>query len=60
MSMKAKKLPSEIRAYFVKMGSEGGKMGGRIRADKLSGERRAEIAKKASEARWAKRTKGTT
>ena len=53
--MRAKKMPDDIRAYFAKMGSRGGKLGGKIRAVKLTAERRAEIAKKASAARWAKR-----
>ena len=53
--MANKKLPTEIRDYFVKMGRTGGKLGGRIRADKLSERRRSEIARKASEARWGKR-----
>jgi hypothetical protein len=53
--MRTKKLPADIRAYFVRMGSEGGKLGGKIRAGKLSQERRAEIARKASAARWAKK-----
>ncbi len=51
----SKNLPPEIRAYFIKMGTEGGKLGGKIRAAKLSPERRKEIAQKAVAARWAKR-----
>jgi hypothetical protein len=58
LHMRAKKLPADIRDYFVKMGSEGGKLGGRIRADKLSKERRTEIARNASVARWAKKKQG--
>ncbi len=34
--------------------SRGGKIGGRIRAEKLSAERRSEIARKAAAARWRK------
>ena len=49
-------MPEDIRAYFAKMGSQGGKLGGKIRAEKLTPERRAEIAKKASDARWAKKS----
>jgi hypothetical protein len=56
MAMAIKKLPPEIQLYFVKMGSAGGKLGGRIRADKLTPERRKEIAKKASVARWKSKT----
>lgn len=56
--MASKKLPAAIRAYFVKMGSEGGKLGGPIRAERLSSEQRSEIARKASAARWAKKKQG--
>jgi hypothetical protein len=55
VDMATKKFPADIRAYFAKMGSTGGKLGGRIRADKLTSERRQEIARKANAARWAKR-----
>jgi hypothetical protein len=57
--MPTKKLPPDIRAYFAKMGSIGGKTGGRIRASKLTPERRKEIAQQAVAARWAKRNEGT-
>jgi hypothetical protein len=35
-------------------GSKGGKIGGKARAEKLSAQRRKEIAQKAAKARWAK------
>ena len=54
MTMKTKKLPPEIREYFAKMGSAGGKLGGRIRAASMTPERRKEIALKAAHARWGK------
>jgi hypothetical protein len=38
----------------VALGKLGGSKGGKIRAEKLSAERRKEIAVKAVEARWAK------
>ena len=38
----------------VQRGKLGGAKGGRLRAEKLSPERRAEIARKAAEARWQK------
>jgi hypothetical protein len=60
VGMKAKKIPPSIRAYFVEMGSQGGKLGGKIRAAKLDPERRREIAAKASAARWGKRNGGAT
>jgi hypothetical protein len=50
----ASKLPSEVREFFVQKGKEGGKIGGKARAKKLTPERRQEIAKKAVQARWAK------
>ncbi len=39
----------------VELGRRGGKKGGKARAAALSPERRVEIARKASAARWAKR-----
>jgi hypothetical protein len=53
--MPRRKLPADIKAYFVRMGRQGGKIGGRARAESLSPERRREIAQKAIAARWAKR-----
>lgn len=38
----------------VMLGRLGGKVGGRVRAERLSGERKSEIARKAAQARWAK------
>lgn len=52
--MKKKRLPEDIRNYFVKMGSIGGKAGAQARLDKVTPERRREIAQKAIAARWAK------
>ena len=40
----------------VALGRLGGKKGGKARAEKLTAERRREIAKKAAEARWAAKT----
>lgn len=37
------------------MGSRGGKKGGRARAEKLTGEERSAIAKRAAAGRWANR-----
>jgi hypothetical protein len=60
--MARKKLPPEVRDFFVKMGKEGGLLGGRIRAERLTPEQRSESARKAVQARWskaiAKETKG--
>lgn len=41
--------------HAVKLGQRGGRKGGRARADKLTPERRSEIARRAAEARWGKR-----
>lgn len=38
----------------VERGKKGGSKGGKLRAERLSPERRSEIAKKAAEARWKK------
>lgn len=46
----------DIREYFVEMGRIGGKKGVQARMEKISPERRREIARKAIAARWAKRT----
>lgn len=39
----------------VLLGRKGGLKGGKARAEKLSAEKRSEIAKKAAEARWKKK-----
>jgi hypothetical protein len=52
--MAKKRLPADIKAYFVKMGAQGGRIGGKRRAEALSPERRKEIARIAIAARWAK------
>jgi hypothetical protein len=49
-----KQLPPDVLDYFVKMGRKGGKLGGSIRAAKLTPEQRSESARKAVSARWAK------
>ncbi len=41
--------------HAVELGKLGGKVGGRVRASKLSAEKRREIARIASQARWGKR-----
>ena len=52
-----KKLPPEIRAFFVTMGRMGGKLGGPARAAKLTPGQRSDNARKAVLARWAKAKK---
>lgn len=39
----------------VALGRKGGARGGKARAEKLTAERRSEIAKKAADARWSRR-----
>lgn len=47
----------EIKRVMQALGRIGGQKGGRIRANNLSGKRKTEIAKKAAQARWGKKTK---
>lgn len=46
---------SEISKYLAQIGRKGGLKGGKSRADKLTPERRKEIAQKAAKARWKKK-----
>ena len=50
-----KRLPQDIREFFVKMGRKGGKIGGSIRAANMTAKQRSESARKAVQARWAKK-----
>ena len=43
--------------HAVALGRLGGQKGGKARAEKLTSEQRSEIARKAVQARWAKRSK---
>jgi hypothetical protein len=52
-----KKMPEEVRAYFVEMGRQGGKIGGSVRASNMTPEQRTESARNAVLARWAKSKK---
>ena len=52
-----KKLPPEIREFFVKMGKKGGASGGHTRAANMTAEQRSEASRKAVQARWAKKKK---
>ena len=42
-----------VKDYLTSIEREGGLKGGRARSNKLSGEKRSEIASKAAKARWA-------
>jgi hypothetical protein len=46
--------PPKKNPHAVALGRRGGKKGGKARAEKLSPERRREIAQKAAKARWSK------
>ena len=46
--------PPEKDPERVARGKLGGAKGGKLRAEKLSPERRSEIAKRAADARWSK------
>jgi hypothetical protein len=48
-------MSEEKNPAAVELGRLGGKKGGKARAEKLSPERRKEIARKAAKARWAKK-----
>jgi hypothetical protein len=52
-----KKLPPEIRDFFVKMGKKGGASGGHARAANMTAEQRSEAARRAVTARWSKSKK---
>ena len=49
------KLPPDIREFFVRMGRQGGKIGGSARAANMTARERSESARKAVQARWAKK-----
>jgi hypothetical protein len=59
LCMAKKKLPPDIRDYFVKMGRKGGKLGGTARAANMTAKERSESARKAVQARWAKKSTET-
>ncbi len=50
--------PPEKNPAAVALGRLGGKKGGRARAEKLTPERRREIARRAAESRWKKNEGG--
>jgi hypothetical protein len=53
--MSKQRLSPEFRAYFAKLGRKGGKLGGTARAANMTPEQRSEAARKAVQARWAKK-----
>lgn len=48
-------MPENVREYFVKMGRKGGRIGGKKRAKNMTSEERSESARRAVQARWAKK-----
>jgi hypothetical protein len=48
-------IPAELREYFAKIGKKGGKKGGAVRASRMTPEERAESARRAVQARWARK-----
>jgi hypothetical protein len=52
--MSKKRLPPDIREFFVKEGRKGGLLGGKARATKLTAKERSESARRAAKARWAR------
>jgi len=52
--MPRKKLPPEIREFFVRMGKKGGAKGGHARAERMTPEERSEASRKAVQTRWDK------
>jgi hypothetical protein len=53
--MAKKRLPKEVREYLAALGSRGGKIGGKTAAANMTPEQRSERARKAVQAREAKR-----
>ena len=47
---------SAISKYLAEIGRKGGLKGGKARAEKLSVKKRKEIAQKAAQARWSKKS----
>lgn len=52
---KKRKISDAALKFFREEGRRGGKIGGKVRAENLTDERRKEIAKKAAAARWRKK-----
>jgi len=48
------KLPKNVQEIFAQFGSEGGKLGGKLRWEGVTAEERSAITRKAAEARWKK------
>jgi hypothetical protein len=53
--MAKSQVPPELREYLAKIGKKGGKAGGPARAAAMTPKERSESARKAVQARWAKK-----
>lgn len=53
--MPKSKLSAEAREFFRRAGSRGGKLGSKARMEKLTPEKRKEVARKAAAVRWKKK-----
>jgi hypothetical protein len=49
------KAPAALRKYLSKLGKKGGRKGGLARAANMTAEQRSEAARRAVQARWAKK-----
>jgi hypothetical protein len=58
--MASKKMPADVRKFFVEMGRQGGQIGGAARAANMTAKQRSESARKAVQARWAKKKKNAS
>ena len=50
----AKATRSEVSRIMAQMGRKGGKIGGKLRAERMTPEQRSDAASKAANARWSK------
>jgi hypothetical protein len=58
IALNVARMAKKKNPHAVALGKRGGSKGGKLRAEKLSPEKRREIARKAVLARWAKYKKG--
>jgi len=54
LSTEEREKPETVKEYLTRIGRKGGLKGGTARAKKLTAQKRSEIARKASQSRWAK------
>jgi hypothetical protein len=57
--MARKKIPAAALEFFRRAGARGGKIGTKMRMEKLTPEQRSEFARSAALARWAKKRTNT-